>query len=372
MLNTSLNKIKHLKDFSKKASLAFITIVSLIALCSLCCGKRTPPVPPTERVSQRASISGLQQGNQIVLSWRMPARNGLQNETTFIDRIDVYRLAEPLNSPEQITEADFSAKSTLIKSIPVGDENFSLKTFSLIDNLEFSTQTAKLRYAIRFVNKAGQKAAFSNFLTIEPSAKIAGNPENLSSEVNQETIVISWEKPQTNVDGSTPVNILGYNIYRKSENDLKKLNSSPVSETLYADNFFDFDKRYSYTVRTVSVGTEGNPVESLSSAELDVTPRDIFAPSSPASITIAASPDRISLFFAANPEKDIAGYKIFRSTDSNLPLNQWEILTSEPIKTNTFQDQNVKSGIKYFYYLTAIDNFGNVSQPSRIVSETAP
>lgn len=354
-----------------KTSLAFIAVV---LLTTLCCGKRTPPLPPTEKVSQRATISGFQQGDQIILSWKMPPRNTSQNDTVFIERVDVYRLAEPLTSAQDITEEEFSNRSTLIQSVPVSDSDFSLSNLIFRDELKFSDQNARLRYAIRFVNKSGQKAAFSNLLTIEPSAKIAGRPENLETELSQESILLKWSKPQTNVDGSTPVNILGFNIYRKAanENEAKKLNSSPVSDTSYADNFFEFDKKYSYFVRSVSIGTSGQPVESVSSVETEIQPKDTFPPSAPDGITIAASPNSISLFFAANPEKDIAGYKVYRSTNEDLPISDWELLTNELLKTNTFQDQKIISGTKYFYYIVAVDNFGNSSERSKVISETAP
>ena len=92
----------------------------------------------------------------------------------------------------------------------------------------------------------------------------------------------------------------------------------------------------------------------------------------PAAITIAAAPGTISIFFAANSEPDIAGYKIFRSDDSAMPKSSWTILTKEPSPNNTFQDSNIKSGKKYFYFVTAVDKFGNESLPSEVVSETAP
>lgn len=371
MINQSLNLKRVLNIKNIKAALALITFVSLI---SLSCGKRTAPLPPSEKVSQRATISGVQQGNQILISWKMPPRNTSVNDALYIDKIDVYRLAEPLNSPQQLTEEEFSSQSTIIKTISVSETDFALKTLTFNDELTFSDQAARLRYAIRFVNRSGQKAAFSNVLTIEPSAKIAGRPENLKIETSQEALLLEWTKPQANVDGSTPVNILGYNIYRKSEelSDLKKLNSAPVTDTEYADSFFDFEKKYLYIVRSVSIGSNGEPVESVSSEELEITAKDIFPPSSPESITIAASPTSISLFFAANSEKDVAGYKIYRSTDQLLPLNQWELITTEAIRTNTFQDQKVESGKRYFYYITAIDNYGNTSQPSQIASEIVP
>jgi len=38
----------------------------------------------------------------------------------------------------------------------------------------------------------------------------------------------------------------------------------------------------------------------------------------------------------------------------------------------SFQDDKVESGKKYYYYVIAVDTAGNVSQPSEVVSETAP
>ena len=84
------------------------------------------------------------------------------------------------------------------------------------------------------------------------------------------------------------------------------------------------------------------------------------------------APGRLSIFFAFNQEPDVAGYNVYRSTDPNVPKNQWTKLNSSLWTKNTFQDENVEPGKKYYYYLTAVDQTGNVSQPSEVVSETVP
>jgi fibronectin type 3 domain-containing protein len=66
------------------------------------------------------------------------------------------------------------------------------------------------------------------------------------------------------------------------------------------------------------------------------------------------------------------GYRLYRSLDQNADKTKWELLTRDPLTTNTFQDTRVESGKTYYYYLTAVDNAGNVSQPSDVVSETVP
>ena len=147
---------------------------------------------------------------------------------------------------------------------------------------------------------------------------------------------------------------------------------APISDTNFDDAFFEFDKPQFYFVRAVSVGTGGEPVESRESNIVQLVPKDTFPPSPPAAITVAATPTTISIFFATNPEKDVVGYRLYRSLDQNADKTKWELLTRDPLTTNTFQDTRVESGKTYYYYLTAVDNAGNVSQPSDVVSETVP
>lgn len=362
--------LKQIKHKHKKAVLAFIFFSLLI---SAGCGKRKPPLPPVERVAQRVEIRGFQRGNEIQLSWTMAARNASDSSVLNINRVDIYRLTEPAGTNSSITEEEFASRSTLIATVPITDADFALKQMTFTDTLSFAGQPARIRYAIRFVNATGQKAGFSNFLVIEPTAKVAQAPQNLSPLVTQNSIDIRWSPPTRNIDDSTPANILGFNIYRiDDKNAAKLLNKSPVTGTEFSDRNFEFEKNYSYFVRTVSLGANGEPLESADSGVLTVQPKDTFPPKAPEALTIAASPGTISIFFATNTENDIAGYRVYRSMDGNSPKSDWQLLTPQMLTTNTFQDTNVESGKTYFYYLTAVDKFGNVSEMSETVSETVP
>ncbi|HEU4710855.1 MAG TPA: fibronectin type III domain-containing protein [Pyrinomonadaceae bacterium] len=355
-------------------------ILCLIGVLAIGCGKRRPPLPPVERVQQRTELlSGTQQGNEVILSWPAPSRNAPDSSVQSIRRIDVYRLAEKPGAPLALTEDEFAARSTLVGSVTYEQIMNAGDTLTYRDALELAGQPTRLRYALRYVNASGQRAAFSNFLSIEPAARIAQAPAlSAQTKLAEDAITITWQAPAANIDGSTPVNLLGYNVYRmdESQNEPSQgpINSALVSGTEYADKNFQFGNTYRYIVRSVSLGTGGAQVESLNSNSVEVPARDIFPPAPPEPPSIAPDPSfgRLAIFFAANKEPDIAGYNIYRSTDPNLPKDQWTKLNQSLLTRTTFQDERVESGKAYHYYLTAVDKTGNVSQPSAVASETVP
>lgn len=330
-----------------------------------------------ERVQQRTeSLSGAQQGNQVVLSWPAPQRNAPDRSVQSIRRIDVYRLAEKPGTPTALTEEEFAARSTLIGSVTYEQIETADDNLTYTDTLELAGEPTRLRYAVRYVNASGQRAAFSNFLSIEPAARIARPPVLQNATITEAAVTLSWQPPSANIDGSTPVNLLGYNVYRLDESQTESaqtpVNSALLSGTQYADKTFRFGAAYRYIVRSVSLGTEGAQVESLNSNSISVAPRDTFRPSPPSDISVAAAPGRLSIFFRANPEPDIAGYNIYRSTDPNQPKANWTKLNQALLTRTTYLDERVEPGQRYYYYLTAVDVTGNVSEASEVFSEAAP
>jgi len=92
---------------------------------------------------------------------------------------------------------------------------------------------------------------------------------------------------------------------------------------------------------------------------------DTTHPSKPLGFTGSPSESAINLSWAANPENDLAGYNIYRSTSSGANYTKINSL----ILTNTnYQDTNIQSGTTYYYVVTAIDNLGNESIYSGEVS----
>lgn len=364
--------------FLRSSLLTFALCLLPLAFTTAACGKRHPPLPPVERVPQRTEIlSGVQRGNRVILSWPAPRRNASDESVQSIRRVDVYRLAEGVEDPLPLTEEEFSARATLIGSVGEEQVTRAADTLEYTDELSLG-EPVRLRYAVRYVNAAGQRASFSNFLLIEPAASVSRPPLVAPSpEITENAINVRWDAPEANVDDTRPANLLGYNVYRsaRSQNEpaATPLNSRPVNALSFSDQAFTFGEEYVYVVRAVSLGTGGEPVESLNSNAVSVKPLDVFPPAPPSGLNAAASPTplRISVFFAANQERDVAGYNLYRSEDPDLPKERWTKLNRELLQRTTYQDDAVRSGQKYFYYVVAVDAAGNVSRPSEVYSETA-
>jgi hypothetical protein len=67
------------------------------------------------------------------------------------------------------------------------------------------------------------------------------------------------------------------------------------------------------------------------------------------------------------------GYNLYRSTDPALPKERWTKINRNLLDRTTFQDDNVQpGGVRYYYYVKAVDNAGNTSDPSDVASDTTP
>lgn len=371
---------KHLR-----ISLGFCLLCSINLLITAGCGKRRPPQPPAKNQSSALSsslLSGSQRGNRIILRWHAPSRRTSENALQNPQHTEVYRVEEEIAAPLSLTESQFAARSSLIGVLDTASltpNGQPPPPLIFTDTITFGSRGVRLRYAVRYVNPANQRTAFSNFVIIEPAPRVAAPPVLLAAEATESGVRLRWQPPAANIDGSTPINLLGFNIYRRSaptadDANPKPLNAEVIDNQTYTDTSARFagGGDYTYFVRAVSLGTEGRLIESLDSNSLSISPRDTFPPSPPSAISIAATPNRLTLFFPANSEPDVAGYLVFRSTDDKLALDKWRQMTSEIIARNTFPDSDVKSGVRYFYYLVAVDTSGNRSQPSEIVSELVP
>jgi len=369
----SLRKQKSLKNLK-----AIIFAFCLLPFASSC-GKVSAPVPP-QRITERArELTVIQRGSVIFISWPAPPLVKQESSASYIERIDIYRLAERRDEPAVLDEDDFEDLSQIIgfldrETIDAQASNGRLRFTDRIDlNRAADLSSLRLRYSVRYVNRRGQMARFSATAAIEPALSIAEPPANLSVRDHaQDRVEITWSAPEANVDGARPASIVGYNIYRRPsrrEEFSRPLNSEVVTETNFIDSGFRYEIEYVYVVRALSQGTTGL-IESADSASVTFTAVDEFAPVAPDPVSVASANGTISLFWPRSAERDVTGYNIYR-TETPDDEKSWVKLNEQPATAVTFHDDRVTIGRKYFYRVTAIDQFDNESAPSRAVGETA-
>ena len=143
--------------------------------------------------------------------------------------------------------------------------------------------------------------------------------------------------------------VVGYHLYRSEDENLPfeqwtRITEKPIKDGNFNDQA-ETGKSFFYKLTEVdSRGNEGAPY----------TPQATYT-------------DHAGNRFEQNPLKDFAGYNIYRSADTDVPLNQWEKRNDAPLPTNEFKDEGVESGEVYFYYVRAVDSKGTESAPGEIV-----
>jgi hypothetical protein len=317
----------------------------------------------------------------VVLSWPAPTFAGQVGSKFYIARADIYRLTELRDQLPTLDPDDYEELSQLVKSIDrqtMESQAQSLGHLEVADplNLRSAPDLSKIRvrYAIRYVNSHDQAAGFSNSVSIEPFATVSSQPSNLViAAPRQDVVELHWNAPDSNVDGTRPAAVVGYNIYRKKADANgadQLLNDTPVADTTFIDSKFQYKVEYRYFVRAVSSGATGL-IESADSVPANFIAIDNFPPVAPEPVSIASANGVISLFWPTNAEGDVIGYNVYRADSVDAAPEGWVKLTAQPVATTTFRDERVVIDRAYWYRVTAVDRFENESKPSHAVSETA-
>ncbi len=131
-----------------------------------------------------------------------------------------------------------------------------------------------------------------------------------------------------------------------------------------------FGSERCYAVRMLETRGGTARLESEPSPPTCIKIADAFAPAAPRSLAAVAGESSISLIWEANTEADLVGYTILRGEAGSATLRP---LMTTPIKETTFRDDSAKTGVRYVYAVTAVDNAKppNVSAESNRVEETA-
>ncbi len=142
------------------------------------------------------------------------------------------------------------------------------------------------------------------------------------------------------------------------------------------DSSFEWEKTYDYRLTVVTSITKpsgAEQVEGDDSAAIRVFAHDVFPPAAPTGLqAVFSGPGQkafIDLVWAANDERDLAGYNVYRrESDGEAPQK----ISSELLKAPAMRDPNISPGHEYSYSVTAVDLRGNESPRSEEAHESVP
>jgi hypothetical protein len=339
--------------------------VLLAALCSPACGKKGAILPPLIlRPQPVETLSAVQRGGRIILEWADPTASVDGTELAGVSEAEVWLEIRPDPPPAAGLPGRFIDRAKRVGTLTPPPAP-ARETFEHA----FDPKGWKGRafvFAVRTRESSKKRLSdFSNEAVVRPRT-VPNPPSGLRARVFQDRIELAWSAPPANFDGSAPAAVRGYTVYRSEKDGAwTKATAQPLREPAFADREFEFGRTYRYLIRSV---TDPGPgfTESEDGPVFEVKPADTFPPAAPAGISIAAGPDFLTLAWDAGPEKDLAGYLVWRWTGD---AANYIRLTSAPIIEMVYTDRSVEKGVRYTYFVTAVDTAGNESARSAAVSE---
>ena len=350
-----------------------------LAVCALvsACGTPGAPVPPSLQLPRPVrDLSATRVGDNITFTFTLPAE--------LTDGSRVKRLGSTLIVRCEDASCE---KHTAVREVPFAEAKPAGQIRVELP-VDLTSASPVARYAAVVNNDRGRNAGVSN-ITAVPTIPALVQPQQLTAEMqaNRVELHLTPARPELSEhaaignDGCTSAGACySYSVDRIDRSDAQArpvhLADIPAGADL-ADSSFEWEQRYTYSVRAMnSIAENGKKLSFTSGPPLsvDVLTHDVFAPATPAGLAAVFTPaadgqrGSIDLNWDPNTERDLAGYNIYRTDASGNGIK----INAELVKTPAFRDTNVTAGASYRYSVAAVDLRGNESARSAAVSESVP
>lgn len=342
------------------------------------CGKKGAILPPVALIPQAPEILSLvQQGGQAVLEWKNPVSYVAGGPLPGLASVEIWGAemgAEEAAEPAALLREKFQDRAALqavirqpeFINLRSGDDKQAGPLRASVSLGPGGLNHRILSYALRAIDSRRKKSPFSEIRSLRPKP-LPRPPLNLRAEVEADGVILCWDSPRENFDGSVLSGLAGYRVLRAEKGSpFKLLTAEPAPETCFRDGQIVFGQTYLYAVRAAAAGSEPYN-ESSDSLPLEVTPRDTFPPAPPSGLTALPGVDFISLAWDRRPETDLAGYRVWRREEGGPEFRE---LTVELQSETTFLDRTAEKNKRYEYAVTAEDKAGNRSPLSASVIES--
>lgn len=318
------------------------------AVLSTGCGYIGDPLPPSLKIPAKIpDLSVVQRGDRLFFQFSLPqgTTDGLGiKEFKAID----LRIGEAPD-PFAINLWFASAVSYLVE--PPADLVHASHRIPLTE-----WQGKRIAVAVRTSIKEDRYSNWSNvvFLDVVPALPA---PVVQAEATSQGVVKVTWKA----VDRPG----VSYRIWRRALNPPQPAAEIGASETSkFLDTSAQYGAKYEYSV-VVNQKTEKSIAESEPSKAVPTAPVDTFAPSVPKNLLAVATGGKIEISWERSPETDTKGYYVFRSVNNGSFERLGDLVT-----ISSYSDRDVKSGTRYGYTVSAVDQTGNESEKSKAAEAT--
>ncbi|WP_432491860.1 pectinesterase family protein [Kineococcus auxinigenes] len=285
-------------------------------------GTATPTPAPAGDTTAPAAVRSLTakgSTSSVALTWKKNSEQDLAG----------YRVYRAVDGAFQLLATTTSAKFT-DKGAPAG-----------------FTST----YRVTAVDRTGNESVPVDATALRRDKTDPGTPTGLVATAAAGGIALDW------ADG-TDADLAGYVVSRATgtSSSYKALTGTPVTASAWTDTTAVAGTAYTY--RVTAVDLSGNDSRAASASA--VLP-DGVAPATVRSLKAKGSTGKVSLSWSKGSEKDLAGYRVYRSSTADGAFE----LVGTPTSAK-FSDSTAPAGVFSHYRVTAVDVSGNESAAATV------
>lgn len=325
---------------------------------AVACGKKGPPLPPPLRGPHAPlSVSVRQIGEFPHVVFELPSPRG-GKPVQEMSRVELIRVVYDSEAPPPPDPDAFRRRGERVR-VESADPFTPGAVFALSDptvvKLDRQGVSQTLRYAVRVLDRRGRPSAWVAAPDLVLLAT-ADPPVGLAAEPTAAGVRLVWSGEAEN----------GYNLYRATDDGAQvAVNDQPIRAEEYLDEEAQIGHLYTYRVRALLA--EGRPRrESADSSAATVTAVDRFPPEPPQGLVAVQEGLGVRLFWDPSPERDVTGYRVFRSLDGT----DFVRIGPDPLERPLYLDTAVRPGQRVLYRVTAVD--GAVPPNESGPAETPP
>ncbi|SMB97509.1 fibronectin type III domain-containing protein [Deinococcus hopiensis] len=218
---------------------------------------------------------------------------------------------------------------------------------------------ASYRYRVTSVDLFGRESAPTAPVTLVTRAPLSA-PEISRASSGNRTVTLDW------TPGSDPRIRTQMVLRGTTPDNLSVVARLAPTVGRYLDAGVEGGVPYLYALAVVDETGQVGPRGSLTSA----VGQNLTPPAAPGGLTITPGERALILNWAANPEGDLRGYRVYRAEDDQ-PVTQELLLTGLPITATTYSDA-IAPGVqtRYRYRVVAVNTTQVDSAPSVSVAAT--